>query len=73
METRSGKLIATDESTVIAKSVLDTRVMEDGESDGGFSDPPCTDESNRLEVFGETNDLLDYVVAAKTDPRRRGR
>ena len=73
METRSGKLIATDESTVFSKSFLDTRVMEDGESDRGFSNPPSTDESNRLEVFGETNDLLDYVVAAETDPRRRGR
>ena len=73
METRSGKPIATDESTVVTKSGLDTRVMEDGEGNRGFSDPPCAGESNRLEVFGEANDLLDYVVAAETDPRRRGR
>ena len=46
MKTRSGELIATDESTVVAETALDAIVVEDGEGNGRLSDPPRTDESN---------------------------
>jgi hypothetical protein len=44
MSTRGRELIATDESSVIAKSVLDATVVKDCESNGSFSNPPCTNE-----------------------------
>ena len=70
---RSRELITTDESTVITKPVLDAIVVEDGESDRGFSNTPCANESNGFEVLCETNDLLDEVVASETGPERWGR
>jgi hypothetical protein len=69
----SWELVAADEPPVIAKSVLDPIVVEDGQSDGGFADSACTDESDWFEVFSETQDLLDQLIPSETDPRRRGR
>jgi hypothetical protein len=48
-------------------------VVEDGESDGCLPNPSCTNESDGFEVFGETDELLDQLVASETGPRRRGR
>ena len=45
MSGRGGELVATDETTVVAKSFLDAIVMEDGQGDGCLADSPCTDES----------------------------
>ena len=59
MGTRSRKLIAAYESTVFAESFLYPVVVEDGESDGCFPNASCTDESDGLQVFGESDDLLD--------------
>jgi hypothetical protein len=72
MRARSWELIAADESTVIAKPGLDAIVVEDGESDGGFPNPSCTDEGDGFEVFGETNELLDQFIASKKVPGRGG-
>ena len=38
-----------------------------------FSDPPRTKENDRCEVFSETNDLLDQLVASETGPWLPGR
>jgi hypothetical protein len=73
MSARSRELIATDESTVLAKPFLDAIVVEDGEGDGCFPDPPCTDESDGFQVFSESDDLLDQLFASETGPWRRGR
>jgi hypothetical protein len=73
MGTRSGKLVAADESTVPAESLFDLIVVEDFESNRRLPNPPCTDESNGFEDFGEPDDLFDQLVASKTVPRRRGR
>ena len=59
MRTRSWELVTADESTVIAKTVFNSRVMEDLECDGGFSNPTCANESNGLEVFGDIYDVLN--------------
>ena len=67
------ELIATDESTLVTKMLLDAIVMEDDESDGSFSDSPWTDESDRSEVFSEIDDLFDQLGTSKTGPRWRGR
>jgi hypothetical protein len=61
----SGELVAADEPSVVAESLFDTIVMEDGEADGSLSDSTGADESDGGEVFGETNDLVDHVVASE--------
>ena len=73
MRARRGKLIAADESAVLAKSFLDPILVEDSESDGRFTDPSCADESNRFEVLSESDDFLNQVTPPKTAARRRGR
>ena len=72
MSARGRELVATDESTIASKPCLDAIMVEDGQSDGCFPDPPWTDESDWSEVFSEANDFLDQVVASKTGPRPRG-
>ena len=59
MGERCRELVATDEPPVITETLGDAIVMEDGESDGRFSDSPWTDESDWSEVFSEVDDLLD--------------
>jgi hypothetical protein len=73
MRARSWELVTTNEPAVIAKSLLDAIVVEDGESDRRLPDPSCTDESDGYEGSGETNDLLDQLIAPETGSRRRGR
>ena len=70
---RGGELVATDEPAVIPKPFLDAIVVKDGQGDGCFPDPPCTEESDSREVFSETNYLVDQFVASKTGVRWRGR
>jgi hypothetical protein len=70
MGARSRKLITADKSTVFAKSSFDPIVVEDGEGDSCFPDPPCTDESDGFEVFSESGDLLDQLVTSETVSRR---
>ena len=59
MGTRGRELIATDESTIIAKSFLNAMVVQDSEGDGCFPNPPCANESDRFKVFSETNDIFN--------------
>jgi hypothetical protein len=73
MSAGSGKLIAADESAVVAESIFDPIVVEGCESNGRLSDAPCADESDGLEVFSESDDLLNQLVTSETVPRRRGR
>ena len=73
MSTRSRELVATDEPAVLAEPLFDTIVVEDSQNDGCLPDPPCADESDGCEGFGEANDLLDQLVASETGPWGRGR
>jgi hypothetical protein len=70
---RSGELVTTNEPTIIAKPLPDAIVMEDGQRDGCFTDPSGTDESDGLQVFSETEDLLNQLITSKTSPRWWGR
>jgi len=70
---RSGELVASDESTVIAKPFLDVIVVKDSQSDRCFPDSTWTDESDWCAVFGETNDPLDQFVTSETGLRWWGR
>ena len=66
-----GELVATDESTVVAKPFLDAVIVEDSQGNGCLSNSARTDESSWSEGFYETNDLLDQVVTSKEGPRWR--
>ena len=73
MIARRGELIATDESTVVSELFPDLIVVENSKSDGRFPNSPWTDESDWSEVFCETDDLFDQLVAPETGPWRRWR
>ena len=67
------ELIAPDETTVLAETLLGATVMEDLQCNRCLANPSSTDQGNGLEVFGEANDFLNQFVAAKADPWRWGR
>ena len=73
MGTRGRELITTDEPTVVTEPFLDAIIVEDGENNRRLSNSARTNESNRCEVSGESNDLLNQFVASETGPRWRGR
>ena len=70
---RSRELIATDESSVLAKSFLDPIMVEDGERNRCLPNPPRTDESDGFQIFSQSNNLFDQLAASKAGPWRRGR
>ena len=59
MGTRGWKLVAADESTVLAKSFFDPFVVEDGEGNRCLSDSSCPDKGDGFKAFSEFDDLLD--------------
>jgi hypothetical protein len=65
----SGELVTSDKSAVITKPFLDPIVVENGQCDGCLADPSGTDEGNGLQVFSETDDLLNRLVASENGPR----
>ena len=67
------ELVTADESTLVTETLLDAILMKDGKSNGCFSNPPWTDESDWDEVFSEIDDLLDQLGTSEADPRPRGR
>ena len=73
MKDRGRKLIAADESAVTAKSFLDPIVVEDGEGNRRFPDPPCTNQSDGFQFFGDPDDLVDKLPPSETGPWRWGR
>jgi len=72
MSGQGKELIATDESTVVTKPLLDAVIVQDGQSDRRLADSASTDKSNWGEIFRETDDLLDQLVASEEDSRWRG-
>ena len=58
---------------MVTEPLFDAIVMEDGQSDGRFPNPADTNESDRCEVFDQTNDLLDQLATTETGSWRRGR
>ena len=59
MGERGWELITTDEPTLVTKTSLDAVVVEDGQGDGSLSNSASTDESDRSEVFRESNNPLN--------------
>jgi len=66
---RGRELVATDEPAVGPEPFFDAIVVEDGQGDGCFSNPPCTNESDRSEMFREADDLFNQILASETSPR----
>jgi hypothetical protein len=62
-------LVTAEESTIVAKPLLDPVVMENGQGDGGFADSSSTNESDWNKLFSEINYLLDQLVASEECPR----
>ena len=73
MSAGSGKLVATDEATIVTESLLEAIMMKGGQSDGGLADTASANESDGRQVFRQTDDLLYQFLTSKTDPWRRGR
>ena len=65
---RGGKFVTADESTVVAKPLLDPVMVENGQGNGRLPDPSGANESNWNEVLGEVDYLLDQLVASKQGP-----
>ena len=71
---RGGELVAPNKSSVMAKSLFDPIVVEDGQGDRCLADSTSTDESDWNKPFGEIDHLLDQLVTAEEGPwwqRRR--
>ena len=68
MSTRRGELVAMDEPAVATETLLDTIVVEDGQSGACLANSASTDESDRSEVSCQTDDLLNQLVASIEDP-----
>ena len=66
-------MVTAYESAVFTESLFDPIVVEDSESDGCLPDSASTNESDRCEVFGQANDLLDQLAASEAGSRCRGR
>ena len=69
MRERGGEPVATDEPTVIAKTLLDAIVVEDNQGDARLANSASTDESDRSKVFCQTDDLLDQLTTSEMGPR----
>ena len=67
------ELVAADEPPVVAKPLLNAIVVEDSQCDRCFANPTRTNKGDRIETFGEANDVFDEVIASETIPRWRGR
>ena len=67
------ELVTSNEPTILAKPLLDAMVMKNGQSDRCLADSANTDESDWSQVFGETNDPLNQLVASETGPWCPGR
>ena len=65
---RGGELVATDETAVIAKLLLDPIVVKNGQGDRRLADSPGTDEGDWDKVLDEIGRLLDQLVASEERP-----
>ena len=61
-------MITADESTVVAKPLLDPVVMENGQGNGCLPDSSSTNESDRNEILSEIDYCLDKFVASEEGP-----
>ena len=59
MNERGRELVTLNEPTVVAKPLLDAMVMKNSQWDGCLANSTSTDESDRSQVFGKTDDALD--------------
>ena len=73
MRARGREFVATDESAVMAESLLDPVIMKNSQGDGRFANSTRADESDRSKALDEIDYLFDQLVASKEGPRwKRG-
>jgi hypothetical protein len=65
MRARGRELITTNESTVVAKPLLDPVMVENGQGDGRLANSASTNQGDRDKVLGEIEYLLNQFVASK--------
>ena len=53
------ELVAPDETAVLAETLLDTTVVEDGQCNRCLADSSSADQGNGFEVFSEANNFLN--------------
>ena len=53
---------------VITKALLDAFIMQDSQSSGCLANPTGTNESNRGEIFRQTDNLLYQGTLSKIKP-----
>ena len=58
-------MVTTDETTVVAKPLLDLIMVENGQGDRSFADSSSTNESDWNKVLSEIDYLLDQLVASE--------
>ena len=73
MSERGGELVTANEPAVVAETLLDAVVVEDGEGDGRLADSASTNESKWSEVFCQADELLDQLISSKEIPWWRWR
>jgi len=73
MSPRYRRPVAAGGSAVIAESILGATVIEDGQRDRCLADTSSTGGSGMCQIFYETNNALDQIVAFETRPWLRGR
>ena len=66
-----GELVATDESTVVAKPFLDMIIVEDSQGNRRLANSADANESGWGEVPCETNNFLNQVFTSEEGPRWR--
>ena len=69
MSGRGRELVATNESAVMAKPLLDPIVVENGQGDGRLANSTSTNEGDRNKVLSEIDYLFDQLVASEEGPR----
>ena len=65
-------MIAANESTFMAKPLLDPAVVENGQGDGGLPDSASPNQGDGNKVLGEIDCLLDQLVASEERSWGRG-
>jgi len=65
MRERGGELVATDELVIVAETLFDLIVVENGKSDGCLAYSTSTNKSERSKIFCQIDELPDQLVSSK--------
>ena len=69
MSGRGREFVATNESAVVTKPLLDPIVVKNGQGDGCLADSSSTNQGDRDQVLSKFDYLLGQLVASEERPR----